>query len=292
MGFVAPGRCLKRKKKGTIPEKRKLVRLAPSLDSLPAEILCEIFIYSEFSNLPLVNKRLNGILSPTFPLKLSSLKPYTHDLNGKVRSLDESFPSEFSIDKSILSYKFVSADLLRSAKVCSFLSREDFSREANERGQIYSQYLKENCQPPKIGVLGEKKVLTDFPPRFYRSHIENSDLIHFLRSCNVRFFHEGDALCGLFDCVDDESQLTEYEWTMKSFSKIPIPIQPLIHLLRRGFFQTAQHYIARYVDLRTYCRDENLWAFALVEQKNNLQLVHFLEEQGFQPCVKSLTYIS
>lgn len=290
MGFIAPGRSLKRRKKNSPLEKRKQFKPAPSLDSLPAEILWEIFVYSEFSSLPVVNKRLNAILSPNLPLKLSTLELYTHDLNMEVRKLDPSVPSEFAIDKCVLDYKFISLDLLRCVKNCPFLSKEDISDEVNRRGDTYKRSFKERSNLPIPETY--TRVDTDFPQRFYRFPLKNRVLIQELVSRNLRFLNTNDAILGLFDSADYENQLSDYAWTLLFCVGDPEPMQPLIHLLRRGFYCVADDYISRYVDMEVYCRDESLWAFALAEQRNNLQLVHFLEEHGFHPCVKSLTYIN
>lgn len=121
MGFIEPGRAVKRKRKVRGGKKKIEQRIIKKIDTqllrgsilerFPLEILHEIFVLTDLENLPLVSRYFSNALACDSYLSLRVMNNFIHKVkqqtNGQV-------VVRRVLELRVLNYKFVTAELLRS----------------------------------------------------------------------------------------------------------------------------------------------------------------------------------
>ncbi|ODV94971.1 hypothetical protein PACTADRAFT_3857 [Pachysolen tannophilus NRRL Y-2460] len=286
MGFLNPGSATWLKKKPKTKSKEKLisknsvvrVRVQRNvkdkknslkfnyniLELLPVELIHKIFIYSECSNLPLVNKHFHNVINKHNNFLINKIiKSNIYCINNKNQ--------EFALNIELLNYKFINYEILFK-----------FSQEFNIILLIKDLNLIKEEEEYLEKKIGFNKNL-DFPKKFKKGPftIEKIKLIKFLSLRNLKFEKIDQVLIEAFKFNTSLSTITD----LISASNTPMgklkSLIPLIDSLNNSNFNISKYLIKNHYEFESIFNNEYLWEF--VVNSKNIKILTFLEEQGFKP---------
>lgn len=289
------------------------------LERLPTEIIHEIFLLDCLTELPLVCKSLNQQLRPTRSLKIRLLNNFIMDLNNGIVAPEMAYKERYALGKHILSYRFVTCDILREMKFDTVLPMATIISESKNRLILYYDKLNQrlletmrraestedeiNTELARIAdenfnnINGEEVELADapeqeaqdFPLRFYNAPFtqDKLEMIKLLHRKELQFIDEDLVLSNAMEANVPVSVLDDLIGCSKAgFVRT---VSTVIKAFEQGNMSHVEWVVSK-LESRGLLNEDDLWVF--IYQKQNSKFLNYLEEQGGTPSHEVLGWLS
>lgn len=342
MGFLTPGKSTKKRTRDhkeaiarvkrsrsrqTTPETRLQVstpspsplhiqQVAPSepraiLEKLPVELIHEIFIHAGLNSLPFVNKLLCAELTPSLTLRVRMLQNYIHDLNSGLPELNTEHKTRYALERDVLNYRFITADVLRHVSFDTVLPVEAIEAEKKNRLVLHYDRLNKkmldalkrieasdaeiNVELQRIAIERERlglddaelsdlvlEHIQDYPKRFYEgSKIDERHLllIEELHNRSMKFMHSGRILSSAINAGHEIATLSRL--LACTDTGLVTTSEPLRAAFDRDDLELVNWLLSMAETDSNLVSDDDLWVH--LSKTQNTEHLRFLELRGGVP---------